>query len=75
LNPTRQPGHGEVTGGSGAQTPQHPSMSHTPPRLFVSLYVVQRTETPRAHGMPPPHTLDHAHEGLQGESHEDIRSA
>jgi hypothetical protein len=37
--------------------------------------VAQRTETPGAHEMPPLHMLDHAHEGLQGESHEDIGSA
>jgi hypothetical protein len=72
---TGQPGHGDVVGGSDAQTPQCPSMSHIPVRLFSSLSVAQRTETPGAHETPPPHMLDHAHEGLQGESHEDIGSA
>jgi hypothetical protein len=43
-------------------------------RLFSSLSVAQRTETPGAHETPPPHMLDHAHDGLQGESHEDIGS-
>jgi hypothetical protein len=36
--------------------------------------VAQRTETPAAHEMTPPHTLDRDHEGLQRESHEDIGS-
>jgi hypothetical protein len=49
-----QPGHGDVVGGSDAQTPQHPSMSHIPVRLFSSPSVAQRTETPGAHETPPP---------------------
>jgi hypothetical protein len=40
--------------------------------LFSSLFLAQRIETSGVHEMPPPHTLDHAHDGLQGESHEDI---
>jgi hypothetical protein len=75
LDPTGQPGHGDVAGSSDAQTPQHPSTSHIPTRLFSSLLWAQRTETPGAHETPPPHTLDHARDGLQGESHEDIGSA
>jgi hypothetical protein len=43
-------------------------------RLFSSLSVAQRTETYGAHETPPPHMLDRAHEGLHGESHEDIGS-
>jgi hypothetical protein len=62
-------------GGSDAQTPQHPSTSHILVRLFSSPFVAQRTKTPGAHETPPPHTLDHACDGLQGESHEDIGSA
>jgi hypothetical protein len=41
-------------------------------RLFSSMFVAQRTETPGAHETPQPHTLDHARDGLQRESHEDI---
>ena len=71
MDPTGQPSHGDV-GGSDAQTPQHPSTSHIPVRLFSSPSVAQRTENLGGHEMPPMHMLDHAHEGLQSESHEDI---
>jgi len=66
---------GDTTGGSDAQTPQRPNTSHILARLFASSSVSHRIETPRAHEMPPSHMLDHAHEGLQGESHEDIGSS
>jgi hypothetical protein len=72
LDPTRQPSHGDVVGGSDTQTPQHPIMRHIPARLFSSMSMAQRTKTPGAHETPPSHTLDHVHEGLHGESHEDI---
>jgi hypothetical protein len=71
LDSTGQPGHGDVVGSSDAPTPQHPSMSHIPMRIFSSSSMAQRTETPGAHETPPPHMLDHAHDGLHGESHED----
>jgi hypothetical protein len=66
------PSDGDIVGGSDAQTPQCPNMSHIPARIFASPYVAQSTETHRAHEIPPLHTLDHTREGLQGESHEDI---
>jgi hypothetical protein len=75
LDLTGQPSHGDFVGGSDAQTPQHPSTSHILMRLFASPFVAQRTKTSRAHETPPPHSLDRACEGLQGESHEDIGSA
>jgi hypothetical protein len=74
LDPTGQPGHGDAAGSSDAQTPQHPSMSHIPCEAIFLLSVAHRTETPGAHETPPPHMLDHARDGLQGESHEDIGS-
>jgi hypothetical protein len=67
-----QPGHGNASGSNDAQTPQCPSMSHIPVRLFSSPFVAYRNKNLGAHEMPLPHMLDRAHEGLQGESHEDI---
>jgi hypothetical protein len=66
-------GHGDIVGSSGAQTPQHPGMSHIPSRLFSSPCVAQMTAAPGAHEMPPPFTPDHGtHDGVvDGESHEE----
>jgi hypothetical protein len=71
LDSSRQSSHGDIVGRNDAPTPQHPSTIHIPRRIFYSLSAAQTIETYGAHETPPPHMLDCACNGLQGESHED----
>jgi hypothetical protein len=72
LEPMQHHAHGDVVGSSGEQTPQHPSMSHIPSRLFSSLSVAQMTATLGSHENPPLYMPEHGTcDGVDGESHEE----